>query len=356
MPLPVTGSRAEGIPYERMRAIRGSLDLLRPYIRETVVDQVLAAHPGNGLIHFIADEPDRGRAGWFWPPELLHAYNDIVRETAPGQLTYIDFGGSLKGNRLYYEQRFGPGLRTGTEPVWGACSPENMSTYDYTHDGEPVYEYRRGRFGRGSWVERPDSLFARCFFQNVSRTAEAYRNASDICGVNAYGEFRDYPELAGEIVDAIRAGCGPSKPVWPFFDASAVAQSRNMDDESYVALVRCQIYTAIIHGATGVLFYAADLPADAARNFWPLIRDLADTLADQRGIFESAEVARGWDTRYHEPGYDHLHWTVRADSRGNRWLIAANTSRTATRTLAVEGFPAVDIEPLGVAVLSVAGD
>lgn len=344
-----------GVSFNRMQSIMKQLDALKPYIRRTIVDPARDAYRNTGFIHFIMDEPDRGQSGWYWPPELIQAYHDIVREDAPGQLTFIDLGGTISANRYFYETLFGPGLKTGTNPDRGECFPGDMSTYDYTFDGTSLYEYRRGLFGRGRWVERPDSAFAYAFFENVSRTSKAYRNASDIIGVNSYGVFRDYPETAGEVVDAIRNGCGPAKPVWLFYDASAAAKPRGMSYEEYAGLIRCQVYTAIIHGSTGVLFYAFDLNESAIREYWPFIFVLARALDEQRVLFELPETGRSRDTAYHRPGYDHIHYSIRTDPRGTRFLIASNTDRNAAHTIAVEGFPERELSPLGVAVVTADG-
>jgi hypothetical protein len=204
-------------------------------------------------------------------------------------------------------------------------------------------------------VQKPDSVFTRVWFENVSRTSRAYRNSSDIAGVNSYRVFRDYPETAGETVDAIRNGCGSGKPVWHFYDASAVSKPRDMSYGDYFALVRCQMYTSIIHGATGVLFYAFDLDRTATREYWPLLRGLARTFETQRELFELPETGHSWDTAYHSPGYNHIHYSIRSDGMGVRVLIVSNTDCHEPHTVKVEGFPNVELPPLGVAVVSARG-
>ena len=50
-------------------------------------------------------------------------------------------------------------------------------------------------------------------------------------------------------------------------------------------------------------------------------------------------------------GYDHLHYSVRTGTDSVSWLIVSNTDKLSPCTVDIEGFPAFELEPLGVAVM-----
>ena len=89
-------------------------------------------------------------------------------------------------------------MKRGINSFGGEGSPDNLGTYNIAYDGTPQYVYHRNWLGIGTWIQQPDSLFTSAFYENTARTAYAYRNASDIIGVNTYKVFREYPETAGE--------------------------------------------------------------------------------------------------------------------------------------------------------------
>ncbi|MFC1650496.1 hypothetical protein ACFL2X_02900 [Candidatus Latescibacterota bacterium] len=341
--LPTTGST---IHFDRMKSIRENLEALRPYFSDTVIPNIEESFKGSDFIHFIMDEPDTGRRGWFWPPEAMKAYHDTVHERSPDRLTYIGLGGSIRGNRYFYEQLFGDVFRVGTNPSRGESSPDNMDTYNFAFDGTPLFVYIPGLLG-GRWKIKPPSAFTHAFYENVAQTASAYNSACDIIGWNSYTEFRDYPEAAGETVDAIKEACGKSKPVWMFFDGAADMKPSYMSFGEYGKLVACQVYTAVIHGATGALFFSCSSP----EQYMPLITELALRLGDQSRIFILPETSNHWDKTYHSPEYDHLHYSVRTEPGGKSYLIASNTDSVSPCFVDVEGFPGFELPPLGVEII-----
>jgi len=44
-------------------------------------------------------------------------------------------------------------------------------------------------------------------------------------------------------------------PLWIYFDGNGYARPASVTPEAYLKSVECQIYTAIVHGATGILFW-----------------------------------------------------------------------------------------------------
>lgn len=170
--------------------------------------------------------------------------------------------------------------------------------------------------------------------------------------MNSYKVFREYPETTGETVDAIKAGCGINKPVWLFFDAAADQKPSWMSYEEYAQLIKCQAYTSIVHGATGVYFYAFTDSKDMISVYWPLIKALAGELQGYRNILELPVVKQKWDTGYHRQFYSHLHYSIRSSgTSGKTYLIATNTDREDSILVNVEGFRKFTLEPLEIRVL-----
>jgi len=338
--------------YERMKSIREKTDSLEIYIETEIVDSLIADFDGYNFIHFIMDEPDTGGRGWYWHPDLLKIYNDYVHEQNTNNLTYLDLGGNICGNRFFYEKTFGDTFKVGINPNNGECSPDNMDTYNYASDSTSVYAYRRRWIFKDIWARRPNSYFIHKFYDNVKETASAYKNASDVLGVNSYSVFRDYPEVAGETVDAIKAGCGSDKPVWLFFDAAADQKPRSMSYADYFKNIKCQVYTSIVHGATGAFFYAITDSEPVKTHYWPKIKSLAKDLQEKQYIFVMPVVDQYWNTKYHLKDYEHLHYSIRSSGKEkNVYLIATNTNKNKSLEVAIKGFPEFTLEPLGFKII-----
>lgn len=337
--------------YQRMRSIRENIDKLAPYFRDTIIKPITAGFSDVPFVHFIMDEPDTGGRGWYWHPSILELYHTIAHDLDDSTLTYVDLGGNISGNRFFYQKAFGDTFRVGTDPANGECDPDNMDTYNMASDGTPVYDFHHGLFG-GKWERKSYEKLRRLFYSNVSETSAAYNNCCDVIGVNSYSIYREYPETSGEVVDAIKAGCGSAKPVWLYFDGAADQKPRDMSFEDYASLIRCQVYTSLIHGASGLNIYAVTRTKEAETEYWPYMKELAEELSANSDIIRMPVVDAWWDSGYHRAGYNHLHWSVREDDNDSRWLIVSNTSRTTPLSCDVEGFPEVTVGPLDVLVIA----
>ena len=334
--------------YRRMKSLHDNIYSLQSYIQTEIVDYISTSFENYPLIHCIMDEPDTGGKGWCWSPRVLQVYNDRVHNIDKGGLTYIDLGGTICANRFFYEKAFGDTFKVGTAPVIGECSLDNMDTFNYASDGTSLYTYTR----RNKWERRPIIAFKQLFFENIRETASAYGNCADVIGYNSYQEFREFPETIGETVDAIKAGCGVNKPVWLFFDAAAYSKPLDMTYGEYAQLIKCQVYTSIVHGATGVYFFAFTESKDVITEYWPLIKTLAGELQRYSNIVKMPIVNQSWDIRYHHKSYNHLHYSVRSSGTGEKkYLIATNTALKDSIHVNVEGFPQFTLEPLGIQIV-----
>lgn len=121
------------------------------------------------------------------------------------------------------------------------------------YDGTPVYQFTNGEY---SYNKYDRETLINIWKENIRIISEDYKGNGDVFGINAFLDFYAYPILAGITVDALRTGLGGSKvPIWLYFDGNGYAKPSNLTPSDYLKIVKCQIYTAIIHGATGVLFW-----------------------------------------------------------------------------------------------------
>ncbi|MGJ1436893.1 hypothetical protein [Sphingobacterium siyangense] len=167
-----------------------------------------------------------------------------------------------------------------------------------------------------------DEKYITSWTNNVVKVAREYQGSGDIYGVNAYGEFYMDPVLAGKAVDGIKSALGNNVPVWLWFDPVGYAKPRTMILSDYITNVKCQIYTSIIHGATGVLLYN-DLrksPTDFDI-FYPILKELKQNI----DLFYLPTIASNLD--------GHLHFCIKRNSKTNeQFVIATNTNHTQNLT------------------------
>ena len=129
-----------------------------------------------------------------------------------------------------------------------ACKLPLLGFYQ-AFDGSPVYHFKGGNY---SYVEYDFNELSRLWVENLRILANAYKENGDVFGINAFRDFYAHPVLAGITVDAMREGLGEGAPIWLYFDGNGYAKPGNVSPSAYLKNVKCQIYTAIVHGATGI--------------------------------------------------------------------------------------------------------
>jgi hypothetical protein len=270
------------------------------------------------------DEPASGM-GWCWPSIVWENVYNNIKEKSPHSLVYINLAGSGRGNTYLFEKNY---LKThhsmpNINPPYNALdisvksdTNSNLLGFNYSNNGKPMFL----RDNKLLKLRNLDfEILKKTWFENIKATAIGYQFTGDIFGINSYSDFLKYPILAGITVDAIKAGIGKKTPVWLYFDSNGYAKPANVTPENYALNIKCQIYTSIIHGATGALFYS-DLskPSQNFNALIPVVKVLNDNLTYI--YLKTIEKKTEGDLQY----------VVKIDSRNHKYLIAVNTNPKET--------------------------
>lgn len=125
-----------------------------------------------------------------------------------------------------------------------------------------------------------------------------------------------------EVID--EAGVG-DMPIWIYFDGNGYSKPASMSAEDYVNELKCQIYTSIIHGATGVMFWSDTTKEPYVFDaLTPMLKELNDNVH----IFKlnTSETAITGD----------LHIMIKED-KDKKYIIASNTSKSSPVSLNIAG-------------------
>lgn len=177
---------------------------------DSTIDLVVNSLDKTGVNDYIWTSIDEVAS---WPPNLIESIYKRIKSRNSNTLVYIDLAGNGKG-RSYKNRKKGPIV---------------SNHYDLSFDEE--------------------------WYKNIKQIAFEYRNGGDVFGINSFSDFYTKPKLAGITVDAIKEGAGDDVPVWLWFDSASYAKPNNVRLDKYFENVKCQIFTSIIHGATGIMFW-----------------------------------------------------------------------------------------------------
>jgi len=299
----------------------------------------------NGLTDHIwapIDEIANGGAGsgWCWPAVVGSKINERIKKKEKNTLVYTDLVGIAKGNTYLFEKQY---LKTHDSmppsPPYEALGKDAVILKDrpllgfnQAYNGLPVYEN-----GTTSYTEYNIETLKTVFFENLKLTAAGYKGCGDVFGINAFIDFNTYPVLAGTTVDAIKAGVGPKTPVWLFFDGNGYAKPANMSAEDFVKILKCQMYTSIIHGATGILFWndRSNTP-EVFNTLEPVIKELHENL---NIVYLNTS---DWKSK------NDLHYMIKVKDKKHSYIIATNTSMTNTVDLNIPNVSKKSLKPLEV--------
>ncbi len=278
-------------------------------------------------IYSHIDEIALGGVGkWAVPPAVGALINQRLKKHDPEALVYVDLLGHAKGSTYLFEKRYLK--KNGTMPedppynLLGEearkCKIPLLGFYE-AYDGTPVYQCKNGEYSYNEYD--PDSL-KKIWKENLRIIAEDYKGNGDVFGINAFLDFYTYPILAGITVDALRAGLGSKVPIWLYFDGNGYAKPSDMTPADYLKIVKCQIYTAIIHGATGVLFW----------NDWSKTPEVFDELVPiMEELNNNLPIIKLNTLEKMTDGDQHV--TIKGEKRGKKYIIATNTSKTDSLSL-----------------------
>lgn len=309
--------------YRMMRSIES--DINNKKFSNTIKKSIEVALDGidessSDYIWAPFDEVASGLQYWCWPSKMTDIVYSEIKKKNPNKLVYIDLLGSDGGlgNSFlfedYYKKKYG---RLPIEPPFKKIYKKNITdntllNFHFNYEGNSVFEYKNGKRTN---IFIKESMLSEYWYQNVKKTAFGYRNSGDIFGVNSYSIMYENPEIAGITIDTIKDGIGKDTPVWIFFDSNGYAKPGNISDQNYVKNLKCQIYTSIVHEASGVLFWS-----DLNKN--PIVFNLLLDVVDELIINEKIIKFKTLEQKV----IDDIHYLIKINPNGDKYLIAVNTN------------------------------
>lgn len=286
---------------------------------------------------------------------IPYVYGDKVCERLkkfdPNAIIFVDLAGNGKGSSFFFEKRYLEKHATmPVDPPYDAVSDSAKAYAMWAKDkenGQPLKVFYEGYDGRQRYEFKSDSYTAtpytteelRSFhYENIKAYAEAYKGNGNAFGINAFRDFYADPILAGISVDAIRAGLGdPTIPIWLYFDGNGYAKSSDMSTQVYVQHIKCQMYTSIIHGATGVFFWN---DRSKTPEIWNALQPILNEMQEHIEIFKLKTLEK--------KSNDHMHFIIKKNAKGQKYIIASNTSRTDAVKLIFPNIKKESLDPLEV--------
>lgn len=309
--------------YYMMRKLESEQENNSPKLQKTIkttIDYTLKEiGTSRDFIWAPFDEIATGYKSWAWPTKVTDMIYQKIKERTPNKLVYIDLLGSssLIANSFLFEQdyknKYG---KLPQNPPFSILKRQSkkrtLNDFYVNHNGEAVIQCIDGRWQ----IDRMTLLsFYRNCFENLKKTAQGYKNSGDIFGINSFQYMYNNPALAGITVDAIKAGIGENAPVWLFFDSNGYAKPSGEPTTSYIHNIKCQIYTSIVHGATGVLFWSDLGKSDEVFNaLLPIISELKGY--EQILFLDTVKQGVKGD----------IHYVIKEDNENRKYIIAVNTS------------------------------
>jgi len=309
---------------------------------DSAIDLLIKQNGTTDHIWAPIDEIANGGAGsgWCWPAVVGNKIKEQIKKKEKNTLVYTDMVGIAKGNTYLFEQTY---LKTHDSmpptPPYDALGKgaviikeRPLLGFNRAYNGLPVYEN-----GTASYIQYDIETLKTLFFENLKSTAAGYKGCGDVFGINAFIDFNTYPVLAGTTVDAIKAGIDKKTPVWLFYDGNGYAKPSDMSAEKFVKIIKCQMYTSIIHGATGILFWndRSNTP-EVFNALEPIVKELHKNL----DIFYL-------NTSYWKSKND-LHYMIKVKDKKHSYIIASNTSMTETIDINIPNVSKKSLKPLEV--------
>jgi hypothetical protein len=309
---------------------------------KTEITKIVEQLPNDKYLYSHIDEIALGGVSkWAVPPSMGEKITQVLKGIDNDAMVYVDLVGHGKGSTFLFEQRYLQNHDSLPEnPPYelvdqGAldCDIPLLGFYQ-AYNGLPVYQFNNGKY---SYRKFDEETLKSIWYENIKLISAAYKNCGDVFGINAHSDFFSLPILAGITVDALKAGLGKGTPIWIYFDGNGYAKPKSMTPESYVKILKCQIYTSVIHGATGILFW----------NDWrkqPEVFDVLlpvlEELNDNLGILYLPTVEQKAD--------GDLHAMIKKGDGGKKYIIATNTSKTEELEVDFPGMPNMRLLPMGV--------
>lgn len=283
-----------------------------------------------------------GVAKWFIPPIIGDKMYESIKKRENNPIVLVDLMGHGRGSTFFFEQNY---LKTHAsmpvKPPYDLLSDGARAQTTYpllgfsqAYNGASVYKFDIN--GNYSYVNLNIETLKSIWYDNVKQIAKAYQNNGNVFSINAFRDFYANPILAGVTVDGMKAGL-INKPVWLYFDGNGYAKPANMAPNDYIKNVKCQIYTSIVHGATGIFFW----------NDWSKSSEVFDNLLPVlQELNENLHII--YLTTFEKKIDNDMHMMIKKDENGKKYIIATNTSKTNSLELNMQGVQKKVLNPLEV--------
>ena len=333
--------------YYRSRAIKEHVNSpeFEQYL-DAEIKKISENLPNKKYIYSHIDEIALGGVGkWAVPPSVGAKINSRLKKQDKNALVFVDLLGHCKGSTYFFEQNY---LKEHgalpDNPPYELIDPEARNCkipllgFFQSHDGIPVYQFSNGEY---SYTDYDFETLKSIWYENTRLIAQGYKNNGDVFGINAFRDYFAHPVLSGITVDALKAGLGEKTPVWIYFDGNGYARPPEMTPQEYINHVKCQIYTSIIHGATGILFW----------NDWRKTPEVFDTLLPMlKELNDNLPIVK-LETK-HWKAHDNLHIMIKESKDGQKYIIASNTSTTDVLSIDIPEVNKKELQPLEVYITS----
>lgn len=295
---------------------------------DSSISDLLKKLPNDKYIYSHIDEIALGGVSkWMIPPAVGAKIYERVKKLDANALFFVDLVGHGRGSTFFFEQRYleqhntmpsaPPYSELGEYALANKANP--LLVFFESSDGRPLYEFDKE--GNYRYKEYDIVDLKKLWFENLRIIADAYKGCGNVFGINAFRDFFAHPILSAVTMDALKAGLGQSTPIWLYFDGNGYAKPANLSAEEYVRQVKCQIYTSIIHGATGILFW----------NDWSKKPEVFDALLPMlEDLNSKMHIFKLPTVEERSEGNKHI---LIKQAHNKKYLIASNTSKTSIITL-----------------------
>ena len=312
---------------------------------DDALDSLIRAFDGCQRIYAPIDEIALGGlTRWFLPAELGDKIYERIRRKEVDPIVLVDLLGHGRGSTFFFEKNYRKTHKQlPADPPYDVLEERARLQKQFpllgffqAHDGTPVYRFDAE--GKYAYADLDTERLKAIWYENVRQVAAAYKHNGNDFSLNAFRDFFACPALAAVTTDALKAGLG-KKPVWLYFDGNGYAKPASMSPQEYVRLVKCQIYTSLVHGATGVMFWNDGSKGPAV---FDALQPMLQALQEDLPVVKMRTVERRIRGE--------LHLMVKRDASGRRYVIATNTGRTEAVSLPFPIAGKQELAPLEVLV------
>lgn len=305
------------------------------------------------MYHSIDELAMGGVARWYVPAAVGEKmYESVKKHEGNDAVFFVDLLGHGRGSTYFFEQNYLKDHSSmPSNPPYELLSANAQKQTDIpllgfyrAHDNSYVYNFSKdGGYG---YLNLDIAKLKTLWFENVKQIAAAYKGNGNVFGINAFRDFHAYPILAAVTVDALKAGLG-DKPIWLYFDGNGGARPKTMSAKDYANRLKCQIYTSIVHGATGFFFWNdwSQKYEDGTPMFevFDAMLPIVKELNENQHIFYMPTFERKIA--------DDLHVMIKIDpDTKKKYIIAVNSSTASTLSLGIQGLAKKTLSPMEVYV------